>query len=179
MPQSEKGDIQSQDIKRFVKPTIPVLKAGHLGVLVIVCLRVCMGCIGSEFSSFMTNLASVLYTCTCTCTYNVYTGTCTQCKCVHALYTCSSSWHSKIHIVQQYLYLYTFYNTIISLCTLHVHVVCVHYLVQWLKYELNKTSLSINSWYFLRECTPASEQCTQLHFHMYTYMYMYSAHVHM
>ena len=50
-----------------VKPTIPVLKAGHSGVLVIVCLRVCtvrVWCIGSGFSFFSsstTNLASVLY----------------------------------------------------------------------------------------------------------------------
>ena len=44
-----------------------VLKAGHPGVLVIVrfvfvCI-VLVWCIGSGFSSFLTNLASVLYAC--------------------------------------------------------------------------------------------------------------------
>ena len=45
-------------------PTVPVLKAGHLGVLVIVCLVfVLFWCGVLDLGFFMTNLASVLYTC--------------------------------------------------------------------------------------------------------------------
>ena len=46
--------------------TIPVLKVGHPGVLVIVCFVfvyiVWCGCIGSGFSSYLAS-SSVLYTC--------------------------------------------------------------------------------------------------------------------
>ena len=57
---------------------LPVLKSGHAGVLVIVCLHVYtvwvwfIGSGFSFFSSFTTYLASVLYTCIFTSIHRLY-----------------------------------------------------------------------------------------------------------